>query len=337
MVGDQMAKAKTTSSHDSKSPSSMSIETLQRHCYDLLVGMKEDSGYIKKYNTQKKETKEKLIPLLKALRTKLSRQGSRDGSTGWQQWFEENREDFGISLSTANRWCGDEPEDKKKYGNLDKLDGLTINGVKFTYTIKLRKNKIVGLELTPYVDPKVAAAAESEEQPVEKSETRKKAERACELDRQKRAAAEAKKSGKARLTHLGNPSGTAICNGYMKTIAKAGEEPTCPRCLGRQTETIIHQWFEQFKRDNGGEMTSGWFQKLLREFDEVAVPAHPEWYIKTVAQTRAGFEEARRSSLKQEHAEQGVIENINTLEDCPTEDESEGFELIAQLGKDIGE
>jgi hypothetical protein len=61
MVGDQMAKTKLNDNVP-KLPTQMSVETLERHCYDLLVGMKEDGDQVKKFSASKRETKEKALP-----------------------------------------------------------------------------------------------------------------------------------------------------------------------------------------------------------------------------------------------------------------------------------
>jgi hypothetical protein len=178
-----MAKAKQQPSDTvvkSKTPSQMTVEKLQNNCYELLIAMKSDGDEAKEYSTRKRENKEKLIPLLRALKTKLSRQGKKDGVDGWTAWFNENKEDFGISLRTADRWI-DPPTEKKKYANIDNADGLTINGKKFDYKFKFRHSRIIGLILTPAVESAPVVVPEKstaivETQPVEKSEEEKKAQ-----------------------------------------------------------------------------------------------------------------------------------------------------------------
>jgi hypothetical protein len=165
---DPMAKAKQQPSDTvvkSKTPSQLSVEQLKNDCYDLLVAMKEDGDSAKLYTTHKRETKEKLIPRLRALKSKLSRQGKKDGVDGWTTWFEENKEDFGISLRTADRWIEPKPEEKHKFANLDPADGVKINGKKFLINYKFRHSRIIGITLTPFVPEKSTAIVETQPEP----------------------------------------------------------------------------------------------------------------------------------------------------------------------------
>lgn len=141
----------------------MTVEKLQNDCYDLLVAMKEDTFTAKQHTTNKRETKEKLLPLLRALKSKLSRQGKKDGVDGWTAWFEENKADFGISLKTADRWINP-PTEKFKFADIAKIDGLTVNKKKFAFTLKFgRRGEIFGLALTPV--PEKSQAMEKSEDP----------------------------------------------------------------------------------------------------------------------------------------------------------------------------
>lgn len=148
-----MAKSKQLNDTVRKSPSQMSVESLSNDCYELLTSMKSDGDEAKEYSTRKRENKEKAIPLLRALRSKLNRQGKQDGLDGWTKWFTENKEDFGVSIRTVQRWL--DPDDKPlKFANINNADGLKIGQENFFYTFKYNaaKTKIVGLILTPVSD-----------------------------------------------------------------------------------------------------------------------------------------------------------------------------------------
>jgi hypothetical protein len=134
----------------------LAIESLKNDCYDLLVRMKEDGDEAKVYSSRKRETKEKALPFLRALKTKLNRQGKKDGVDGWTAWFEENKEDLGVSLRTVDRWLDPKPEEKHKFANLDPVDGVKINSKRFLINYKFRHGRIIGITLTPFVPTEVA-------------------------------------------------------------------------------------------------------------------------------------------------------------------------------------
>ncbi len=162
-----MAKAKQQPSDTvtkSKTPSQMTVEKLQNDCYDLLVAMKEDGFTAKLHTTHKRETKEKLLPLLRALKSKLTRQGKKDGVDGWTAWFEENKADFGVSLRTADRWLDPARQRSSSSPTSTKLTASPINRKKFAFTLKFgRRGEIVGLALTPV--PEKSQAMEKSEDP----------------------------------------------------------------------------------------------------------------------------------------------------------------------------
>ena len=149
-----MAKAKQLQSSD---PKSMTVEALSELCHGLLVGLKDDAGEAKKLTAHRNEVRERLTPYLKALRAKLRRQGKKDGQDGWQSWFRQNKKEFGISLSTANRWCGDKKDGALKFADITNVDGIKINGMKFTftYTFNAAKDRITGLTLVPFETDKM--------------------------------------------------------------------------------------------------------------------------------------------------------------------------------------
>ena len=237
----------------------MTVEKLQNDCYDLLVAMKEDTFTAKQHTTNKRETKEKLLPLLRALKTKLSRQGKKDGVDGWTAWFNENKEDFGISLRTADRWI-DPAAEKPKFANLDKYDGVIINGRKFDFKIKISRDRIVGLDFTPVVVPEKSTAIENEEPIL----------RPHEISRQKRLdEAQAKQT-----THKMSPDGKrTFCGkrpGSMKD-AQVSDTPTCRNC----------QNGEQRHNDNVAAMKEG-AEAVGYEYDEKTGIAKPKQQVTVV-------------------------------------------------------
>jgi hypothetical protein len=97
-----------------KSPDEHSVEELQDICYGSLISFGQAAKAAKKTAAERLDIRENLRPWLSALRSKLSRQGARDGVDGWQSWFEQHKKEFGISLRTANRICGDVPAKKDR-------------------------------------------------------------------------------------------------------------------------------------------------------------------------------------------------------------------------------
>jgi hypothetical protein len=100
-------------------PKSMSFADLEATCMDGLTALHDGNIHAKKTNEQRKQLRLALRPYLLRVRDLLSKQGERNDckdvpDIGWQAWVERNKHVHGVSLSTANRICGDKPKDKTK-------------------------------------------------------------------------------------------------------------------------------------------------------------------------------------------------------------------------------
>jgi len=100
-------------------PKSMSFAELESTCMDGLTALHDGNIHAKKTNEQRKELRLALRPYLLRVRDLLSKQGERNDckdvpDIGWQAWVERNKHVHGVSLSTANRICGDKPKDKTR-------------------------------------------------------------------------------------------------------------------------------------------------------------------------------------------------------------------------------
>ena len=100
-------------------PKSMSFADLEATCMDGLTALHDENIHAKKTNEQRKHLRLALRPYLLRVRDLLSKQGERNDckdvpDVGWQAWVERNKHVHGVSLSTANRICGDKPEHKTK-------------------------------------------------------------------------------------------------------------------------------------------------------------------------------------------------------------------------------
>jgi len=105
----------------------LTIEQLEHAAKQVLLSYGEANLQSKKTAAEKKQQREKAIPVLRLLRARHGHRG--DGQ--WQAWFDDNKKDFGgITIRTVNRWLQPK-QDKPKTVNLDTAGVVIHNGVKF--------------------------------------------------------------------------------------------------------------------------------------------------------------------------------------------------------------
>lgn len=348
MVGDQMAKTKLNDNVP-KLPTQMSVETLERHCYDLLVGMKEDGDQVKRFGASKRETKEKALPFLRAYRTKLNRQGKKDGGDGWQRWFEKNKSVLGVSRKTVERWL-DPVTDKKQFANITSADGITINNQKFTFTVKLKSQRIVGLELTPYVKPEVAAEVAPEPQPVETgsvvkikltptqfdevAETAKSLGIGCEGKRTL-VFTDYENQAKALITALGEKA-LGLYHVHTFRTRRVIEAAIRKLVFDAPDEHDILDWFEREHRDEMDRLEKQRYQQFVAEME---AQQQQNERLKAQQPVPETLTDAQKDHAEAYEKATGKKSIVLTLNDCPTpaEDESEGFKLAAELTRSVEE
>jgi hypothetical protein len=105
----------------------LTVEQLEHTAKQALLSYGEANQQSKKTAAERKQQREKAIPVLRLLRAKYGHHG--DGR--WQAWFDDNKKDFGgITIRTVNRWLQPKQHQPKTV-NLDTAEVIVYNSTKF--------------------------------------------------------------------------------------------------------------------------------------------------------------------------------------------------------------